>query len=231
MYLVTILESLFTTLAVSSDSHLHTPMYFFLSSLFFNDVFLTTCTIPKMLVSIQTQDQSITLVGCFTQVFFFLILVNMENCLLAIMAHCHYVAICHHLRYQIIMISCLCLFLVMFSILVSIMNALVNSPGVLYLSFRTELGIPHFFCELTQITKFTCSDTLIDNILMCFIFHIWWYSSLWNCFVLYSHCVLCPEKVIIRRKVQSFCLPVGLAFQLFPCIICQLLGYTWAPHL
>jgi hypothetical protein len=58
MYLVTILGNLLIILAISCQSHLNTPMYFFLFYVSFNDICLsTTTTIPK----IQAQDQSITL--------------------------------------------------------------------------------------------------------------------------------------------------------------------------
>ncbi|XP_028716723.1 olfactory receptor 7G2-like [Peromyscus leucopus] len=166
MYLVTVLGNLLIILATTSDSHLHTPMYFFLSGLSFNDIVLVTCTIPKMLVNIETQDQSITYAGCLTQVCFVLLSVGMENCLLAAMAYDRYVAICHPLRYRIIMNPCLCILMVIFSVMGSMINALVNCLMVLHLSFCTELVIPHFFCELTQITKLACSNTLIDNILI-----------------------------------------------------------------
>lgn len=166
MYLVTVLGNLLIILATSSESHLHTPMYFFLSGLSFNDIFLVTCTIPKMLVNMQTQDQNITYVGCLTQVCFVLLSVGMENCLLAAMAYDRYVAICHPLRYRIIMNPCLCILMVTLSVMGSMANALVHGLMVLHLSFCTELVIPHFFCELTQITKLACSNTLIDNILI-----------------------------------------------------------------
>lgn len=166
MYLVTVLGNLLIILVTSSESHLHTPMYFFLSGLSFNDIFLVTCTIPKMLVNMQTQDQNITYVGCLTQVCFVLLSVGMENCLLAAMAYDRYVAICHPLRYRIIMNPCLCILMVTLSVMGSMANALVNGLMVLHLSFCTELVIPHFFCELTQITKLACSNTLIDNILI-----------------------------------------------------------------
>ncbi|MBZ3879724.1 Olfactory receptor 7G2 [Sciurus carolinensis] len=68
MYLVTILGNLLLIMAVSSDSHLHKPMYFFLCSLSFNDICISTTIIPKRLVSILGQDQSITYTGCLTQV-------------------------------------------------------------------------------------------------------------------------------------------------------------------
>ena len=68
MYLVTVLGNLFITLAVSSDSHLHTPMYFSLSHLPFTDISFSTTTVLKMLVNLQTQSKSITYAGCLAQV-------------------------------------------------------------------------------------------------------------------------------------------------------------------
>ena len=52
MYLVTAFGNLLITLIISSDSHLHTPMYFFLSNLSFLDICFTSTTIPKMLQNI-----------------------------------------------------------------------------------------------------------------------------------------------------------------------------------
>jgi olfactory receptor len=120
-----------------------------------------------MLVNIQTQNQNINYIRCLSHIFFALLSFGMENCLLAVMAYDSYVAVCHPLRYRIIMKSCLCLILVMFSLLVTIIiNNIVNCLMMLHLIFCTELLIPHFFCELTQITKLACSDTLTDNILI-----------------------------------------------------------------
>ncbi|MBZ3878908.1 Olfactory receptor 7A17 [Sciurus carolinensis] len=63
MYLVTVLGNLLINLGTISDSHLHTPMYFFLSNLSFVDICFTSTTIPKMLVNIQTQSKVITHAG------------------------------------------------------------------------------------------------------------------------------------------------------------------------
>ncbi|KFO21238.1 Olfactory receptor 7G2 [Fukomys damarensis] len=98
MYLVTILGNLLIILAVSSESHLHTPMYFFLSSLSFTDIYISTTTIPKILVNIQTQEHSISCTGCLIQITFALTLGGAESCLLALMAFDRYVAICQPLR-------------------------------------------------------------------------------------------------------------------------------------
>ncbi|XP_046299703.1 olfactory receptor 7G2-like [Marmota monax] len=166
MYLVTILGNLLIILAVSSDSHLHTPMYFFLSNLSFNDICMGTTTIPKVLVNIQTQDQSISYTGCFSQTCFVLIFGSLENFLLAVMAYDRFVAICHPLRYTVIMNPCLCVLLCLLCLLLSIVHGLLHTLTLLRLSFCTDLEIPHFFCELSQVIKLACSDTLINNLLV-----------------------------------------------------------------
>ncbi|ELW64372.1 Olfactory receptor 1078 [Tupaia chinensis] len=62
-------------------------MYFFLSNLSFIDICLTSTTIPKMLMSIQTRSNVITYAGCITQMFFFLFFVTLDDFLLTVMAY------------------------------------------------------------------------------------------------------------------------------------------------
>ena len=73
MYLITVFGNLLIILAITSDSHLHTPMYFFLSNLSFVDICFTSTTIPKMLWNIQTQRKVITYEGCITQIYFLIL--------------------------------------------------------------------------------------------------------------------------------------------------------------
>ncbi|XP_057565548.1 olfactory receptor 7G1-like [Hippopotamus amphibius kiboko] len=166
MYLVTVLGNLLIILAVSSDSQLHTPMYFFLSNLSINDICLSTTTIPKMLVNIQTQNQNITYTGCLTQICFVLVFASLESCLLAVMAYDRYVAICHPLKYTVIMNSRLCGLLILLPLFILIVDALLHSLMLLQLTFCTDPEIPLFFCEVVQVIKLACSDTLINNILI-----------------------------------------------------------------
>nr|AAI37821.1 Olfactory receptor 855 [Mus musculus] len=166
IYLVTILGNLLIILCISSESHLQTPMYFFLSNLSFNDIGLSTATVIKMLVNIQANDQSITYTGCLTQLFFVLAFAYFENFLLTVMAYDRYAAICHPLRYNIIMNPNLCVLLSLNSLFISVMDSLIHTLMVQRLSFCTDLEIPHFFCELDQVIKLSCSDTRIDNIVL-----------------------------------------------------------------
>nr|XP_054521025.1 olfactory receptor 7E24-like [Pan troglodytes] len=79
MCLVTVLGNLLIILAVSPDSHLHTPMYFFLSNLSLPDIGFTSTTVPKMIVDIQSHSRVISYAGCLTQMSLFAIFGGMEE--------------------------------------------------------------------------------------------------------------------------------------------------------
>ncbi|KAG3280458.1 olfactory receptor 7G3-like [Ictidomys tridecemlineatus] len=166
MYLVTVLGNLLIILAVTLDSHLHTPMYFFLSNLSLADICSTSTLVPKMLVNIQTESKAISYAGCLAQVCFLVVFIGMDNLLLAVMAYDRYVAICHTLHYMVIMNPRLCILLVLICLLISTVVALLHTLMLLHLSFCKHLQIPHFFCDLTQVLKVACSNTLINNIVV-----------------------------------------------------------------
>ncbi|XP_027990295.2 olfactory receptor 7A10-like [Eptesicus fuscus] len=168
MYLITVLGNLLIILAVSSDSHLHTPMYFFLSNLSLVDICFTSTTIPKMLVNIQTQSKVITYEGCITQMYFFILFAGLDNFILTVMAYDRFVAICHPLHYMVIMNPQLCGLLVLVSWIMSVLNSLLESLMVLRLSFCSEFEVPHFFCEFNQVLQLACSDTFLNNMIMYF---------------------------------------------------------------
>ncbi|XP_057565553.1 olfactory receptor 7A17-like [Hippopotamus amphibius kiboko] len=168
MYLITVFGNLLIILAVSLDSYLHTPMYFFLSNLSFVDINFTSTTIPKMLINIQAENKVITYEGCITQIYFFLLFVGLDNFLLAVMAYDRFLAICHPLKYTIIMNPQLCGLLVLVSWMMSALNSLLQSLMVLWLTFCRDLEVPHFFCEINQVVQLACSDTFLNDMVMNF---------------------------------------------------------------
>ncbi|XP_045660180.1 olfactory receptor 7A17-like [Ursus americanus] len=168
MYLITVCGNLLIIMAISSDSHLHTPMYFFLANLSFVDICFTSTTVPKLLWNIQTQRKVITYAGCITQMYFFIIFGDCDDFLLTVMAYDRFVAICQPLHYTVIMNSWLCGLLVLVSWVISVLNSLLQSLMVLHLSFCSEVEIPHFFCEINQVIGHACSDTLLNDMVMTF---------------------------------------------------------------
>ncbi|XP_075406936.1 olfactory receptor 7A17-like [Tenrec ecaudatus] len=166
MYLVTCTGNLLIILAITTDSHLHTPMYFFLSNLSFADICFTSTTVPKMLMNIQMQNKVIPYEDCITQMFFFMLFAALDNFLLTVMAYDRFVAICHPLHYTVIMNPRFCGLLLLACCVLSFLHSLLNSLLVLRLSFCTELNIPHFFCELNQVIHLACSDTFLNDLVM-----------------------------------------------------------------
>uniref|UniRef100_A0A673U3N9 Olfactory receptor n=1 Tax=Suricata suricatta TaxID=37032 RepID=A0A673U3N9_SURSU len=166
MYLVTVLGNLLILLAILSDSHLHTPMYFFLFNLSSVDICFISTTVPKMLVNIQAQSKDISYTGCLTQVYFFMIFAGMDGFLLTVMAYDRFVAICHPLHYTVIMNPRLCGLLVLVCWFIIFWVSLIHVLLLRRLTFCTGTEIPHFFCEVVQILQVACSDTLVNNIFL-----------------------------------------------------------------
>uniref|UniRef100_A0A5F8G4V9 Olfactory receptor n=1 Tax=Monodelphis domestica TaxID=13616 RepID=A0A5F8G4V9_MONDO len=164
MYLIAVVGNLLIILAIGSDYHLHTPMYFFLSNLSFVDFCLVSTIIPKMLMNILTQSKVILYVDCLAQMHFFIVFTSLDNFLLTAMAYDRFVAICHPLHYTVIMSPRLCVLLFSLSWILSLLNSFLHSLMVMRLSFCKDHEIQHFFCDLDQVLKLSCSDTLINYI-------------------------------------------------------------------
>ncbi|XP_055965505.1 olfactory receptor 7A17-like [Sorex fumeus] len=205
MYLTTILGNLLIILAVSSDLHLHTPMYFFLSNLSFIDICFTSTTVPKILFNIQAQSRVITFQGCLSQLYFFVLFLGMDNLLLSIMAYDRFVAICHPLHYTVIMNPRLCGQLLLVSWIMSALNSLLHSLMVLRLSFCTDLEIPHFFCELNQVIALACSDTFINSLAMYLGAGLWGAVPLTGILYSYTKIVASIRSISSAQgKVKAF---------------------------
>ncbi|KAM6168098.1 olfactory receptor 7D4-like [Erethizon dorsatum] len=166
MYLVTVLGNLLIILAITCDSHLHTPMYFFLCNLSFVDIGFISTTVPKMLVNIREQKKDISYIECLTQAYFFMIFFGVDDFLLTAMAYDRFVAICYPLKYTLIMNSRLCGLLVLMSWFIILWVDLIHILLLMQLTFSMGTEIPHFFCELPQVLKVASSDTLINNIFL-----------------------------------------------------------------
>ncbi|XP_006873967.1 PREDICTED: olfactory receptor 1361-like [Chrysochloris asiatica] len=165
MYLVTVLGNLLIILAISTDSRLHTPMYFFLSNLSFVDVCFSSTIVPKMLANILG-NQTISFFGCLMQMYFLIVFADMDNFLLAVMAYDRFVAVYHPLHYTTKMTHQLCALLVTGSWVIAILNALLHTLLMARLSFCADNTIPHFFCDGAPLLKLSCSDTHLNEMMI-----------------------------------------------------------------
>ncbi|XP_040592613.1 olfactory receptor 7E24-like [Mesocricetus auratus] len=165
MYILALFGNLLIILTVSSDSQLHTPMYFFLSTLSMVDIGFISTTVPRVIVDIQTHCLVISYVGCLTQMSLFVIFACMDDMLLAVMAYDRFVAICHPLYYQVIMNPSRCGLLLLGSFLLSLVDSLMHYMAILnILNGEDFIEISNFFCDPSELLKLACFDTVTNNI-------------------------------------------------------------------
>lgn len=169
MCLTTVLGNLIIIILILLDSHLHTPMYLFLSNLSFSDLCFSSVTMPKLLQNMQSQDPSIPYAVCLTQMYFFLFFGDLESFLLVAMAYDRYVAICFPLHYTSIMSPKLCVSLVVLSWVLTTFHAMLHTLLLTRLSFCDKNVIPHFFCDLSALLKLACSDIHINELVVLII--------------------------------------------------------------
>ncbi|XP_030042424.1 olfactory receptor 1009-like [Microcaecilia unicolor] len=165
IYLITLTSNVTIIVLVKLDSRLHSPMYFFLCYLALIEIWYTTATIPKMLANSLQERKTISFVGCFMQMFFFVSLGSTECALLAVMAYDRYAAICNPLHYSVIMNSRMCLQLAVVSGSVGFTNGLVHTVLTSRLPFCKSTTINHFVCDIPPLLKLSCSDTFINELL------------------------------------------------------------------
>ncbi|XP_074132013.1 olfactory receptor 8K3-like [Sminthopsis crassicaudata] len=158
-YIVIVLGNLGLIILTSVDSHLQTPMYFFLRHLAYVDLGYSTAIGPKMLVSFIEEKNTISYKGCVVQIFFIAILITCEFFILSAMAYDRYVAICKPLLYMVIMSERLCWILLAVSYLHSIIVSLLITINIFNLSFCESNIIQHFYCDSLPLLSIICSDT------------------------------------------------------------------------
>ncbi|XP_006762658.1 PREDICTED: olfactory receptor 2A12 [Myotis davidii] len=162
-YLLIILGNSLITILICLDSHLHTPMYFFIGVLSMLDLSYTTTTVPQMLAHMASQKKTISFASCVAQMYIFLVLGITESWLFAIMSIDRYVAICHPLRYKVIMSPWLCGVMVIFCGLWGVISALVYTVFAMRLPYCGPNKINHFFCEVPAVLKLACADTSVND--------------------------------------------------------------------
>ncbi|XP_001367297.3 LOW QUALITY PROTEIN: olfactory receptor 1440-like [Monodelphis domestica] len=218
IYLVTLTWNLCLITLIKVDSHLHTPMYFFLSNLSFLDICYVSSTAPKMLSDFFKEKKTISFGGCTAQYFIFSGMGLTECCLLAAMAYDRYAAICNPLLYTSIMSPTLCVWMVVGSYLSGFFDSMIQLCSLLQLYFCGPNVIDHFFCDLPQLLVLSCSDTLALQILKFVIAVVFGLLSVLIIMVSYGHIVEAILKISSaqgRSKAFNTCASHLMAVTLF----------------
>ncbi|XP_003982063.2 olfactory receptor 10H3-like [Felis catus] len=171
MYLFTLLGNLLIMTTVWSERSLHTPMYLFLCALSTSEILFTVAVTPRMLVDMLFTHRTITWAACASQMFFSFTFGFTHSFLLMIMGYDRYVAICHPLRYHVLMSNHGCACLVSWTWAGGSVMGMMVTLIVFHLTFCGSNMIRHFFCHVFSLLKLACgnenSSVTLAVILVC----------------------------------------------------------------
>ena len=164
-YMLSITGNLTIITLTLLDSHLQSPMYFFLRNFSLVEVSFTTVSIPKFLGTIISGDKTISFNNCIAQLFFYILLGVTEFYLLAAMSYDRYIAICKPLHYMTIMNRRICILLVFSSWLASFIIIFPLLMLLLNLDYCRSNIIDHFTCDYFPLLQLSCSETKLLEIM------------------------------------------------------------------
>ncbi|XP_004597770.2 olfactory receptor 8B4 [Ochotona princeps] len=163
IYVFTVVGNMGLTILIVLNSSLHTPMYFFLFNLSIIDFCYSSVFTPKMLHGFVS-DNTISYVGCMTQLFLFCFFVSSECYVLVSMAYDRYVAICNPLLYTVTMSPQVCCLLMVGSYVIGFAGAMVLTGNMLRLTFCDSNVIDHYLCEILPLLEISCTNTYVNKL-------------------------------------------------------------------
>ncbi|XP_030042377.1 olfactory receptor 11H6-like [Microcaecilia unicolor] len=156
IFILTLIGNITIIMLVWSNPTLHKPMYMFLANLSFVEIWYTTSTVPKIMAGFLMKNNYISFTGCFLQYFFFFSLGTTECFLLAVMGYDRYLAICHPLRYNVLMSSRKCLCLGASCWIAGFVWSVVPVSLISQLPFCRENEIDHILCDTGPLLEIVC---------------------------------------------------------------------------
>ncbi|NP_001001085.1 olfactory receptor Olr1254 [Rattus norvegicus] len=166
MYLITALGNVSLIILTVLNSHLHTPMYFFLFNLSFVDLCYSSVFTPQMLMNFIKRKNTISYMECMVQLYFSCFFVISECYVLTSMAYDRYVAICNPLLYKLVMSSKLCLNLMLGSYFIAFSESVAHTACMLRLTFCDANTINYYFCDIPPLLQLSCTTTHVNELVI-----------------------------------------------------------------
>ncbi|XP_062992734.1 olfactory receptor 14A16-like [Elgaria multicarinata webbii] len=217
IYLVALIENLLIITVIIYSHQLHTPMYFFLANLSFQDFGSISATVPKSMANNLMNTEAISYSECVCQVFFLVFFMVSHFFLLGVMAYDRYVAICNPLCYEAVMNKKTCIQMATSAWLSGLFYSSLYTGNTFTVQFCSNI-INQFFCEIPQLLKISCSDPYFPEL---------WAITFGSCigfiyfalitfsYVQIFRAVLRIPSIQGKQKAFSTCLPHLIVVSLF----------------
>ncbi|XP_036933701.1 putative gustatory receptor clone PTE01 [Acanthopagrus latus] len=185
-YLFIMFCNMLVLTTIACRANLHKPMFILLFNLPISDMLGATALFPQLVYSIVTQNRRISFPACVIQALLAHIYGGGNLLTLTAMAYDRYIAICHPLKYNVIMTPH-----TLVKIIVSIWSINISLMVVLFsLLARLKIcrtNVVDLYCNNPSIVKLTCDDTRVNN-----------YYGLFTIFI----CQAGPLSVILYTYAQ-----------------------------
>ncbi|XP_073493256.1 olfactory receptor 2C3-like [Phyllobates terribilis] len=163
-YLVSISGNVAIIILVQLELSLHTPMYFYITIFAFLELMLVSVTIPKLLALLLQATETISMFGCFVQMYALNALGETECFLLALMVFDRYLAIIHPLHYSTVMTPIFCCALAILPWMAGFIISFTPTLSTILLEYCGPNKINQFFCDLAPLQNLACSDPFFSNL-------------------------------------------------------------------
>ncbi|XP_008260926.3 olfactory receptor 14J1-like [Oryctolagus cuniculus] len=210
IYLLALAGNIIIITITTLDQGLQSPIDYFLKHLSLLDLTFISVTVPQSIDNSLADNGHISYGQCILQVFFFTSLAWAEMAILTVMSYDRYAAICLPLNYEVIVDTRKCKWFVLAVWLSGGISGILYTAATFSITFCRANTIHHFFCDVPQLSKLSCSNdnmgvigvSLFVSVIafICFIFIIFSYIHIF-------YTVLRIHSAGGQSKVYSTCLP------------------------
>ncbi|XP_071379683.1 olfactory receptor 10A6-like [Centroberyx affinis] len=158
VYLLTLIGNASIIALFATDRGLHKPMYCIMLNLNACDILFSTTTLPKIITKYWFQSGKISFTACFIQMYFVHYLGSVNSFVLFIMALDRYLAICHPLKYPILIKNSTIIILSITAWVVAKAVPLMLVIRAYPLPYCASNTINHCYCDHIGITKLACTN-------------------------------------------------------------------------
>ncbi|XP_045928785.1 olfactory receptor 13C2-like [Micropterus dolomieu] len=158
VYFLTLTGNATVLFLFATDRSLHKPMYYIILNLSACDILFSTTTLPKIISKYWFQSGTISFTACFVQMYFVHYLGTVNSYILFLMALDRYLAICHPLRYPLVLKNSTIQILSISAWVVAKAGPLMLVIRAYPLPYCASNIINQCYCDHIGITMLACTD-------------------------------------------------------------------------
>ncbi|XP_017271785.1 olfactory receptor 1J2-like [Kryptolebias marmoratus] len=158
VYLMTVIANAGVLFLFATNCCLHKPVYYIILNLAVSDLLFSTTTLPKIISRYWFKSGVISFTGCFVQMYFVHYIGSLNSFVFFLMAFDRYCAICHPLKYTVVLKNVNIHILSSTAWIISGALTLTFTISAYSLPYCGPNVINHCFCDQTGITVLACTD-------------------------------------------------------------------------